>query len=87
MSEDILKQKIAQVQAEHGQSLLVKANVTGVGIGFKRQDGKRTDQMALVVMVKEKVPLDSLAPEDRIPSEIDGIPVDVQEMGGMFLAQ
>jgi hypothetical protein len=32
-------------------------------------------------MVEQKVPLDQLAPEDRIPSELDGVPVDVQETG------
>jgi hypothetical protein len=32
-------------------------------------------------MVTHKVPLDQLAPEDVIPSEIDGVSVDVQEVG------
>ncbi|RMG76984.1 MAG: hypothetical protein D6711_02680 [Chloroflexi bacterium] len=87
MSDDQIKQKIAQVQAMYGQELMQKANVTGVGIGYKRIKGESTDQLALVVMVKEKVPIDDLAPQDRIPSEIDGIPVDVQDVGGMFFAQ
>jgi hypothetical protein len=37
-------------------------------------------------MVDQKVPASELAPEDLIPRELDGIPVDVQEMG-VFYAQ
>jgi hypothetical protein len=32
-------------------------------------------------MVKSKVPEDELAPEDIVPEEIDGVPVEVQEVG------
>jgi hypothetical protein len=58
-----------------------KANVVGVGIGFRHQKGQPTDTLALVVMVEKKVPDSQLAPKDVIPSEIEGVQVDVQEVG------
>ena len=69
------------VKQAHQDELMKKANVTGVGVGLQHKGGQRTDTVAVVVMVKEKLPLSQLAPEDRIPSEIDGVPVDVKEVG------
>jgi hypothetical protein len=66
-----------RVQAD----LLHKANVVGVGVGLRRIQGRKTGEVALVVMVDHKVPRAQLAPEDVLPSQIDGIPVDVQEVG------
>ena len=58
-----------------------KANVVGVGIGFAQRGQKATKQLALVVMVSHKLPEELLAAEDIIPRELDGIPVDIQEVG------
>ncbi len=74
-------ERIQAVKAAHEAALLAKANVVGVGIGFRQKQQARTDDVVLVVMVEEKVPRSQLAPEDIIPSEIDGVPVDVQESG------
>ncbi len=61
--------------------LMRKANVVGVGVGFRMQRGQRTKEVVLVVMVDSKVPLTDLRSADVIPKEIDGVPVDVQETG------
>ncbi len=74
-------QRIQAVKAAHEAELLAKANVVGVGIGFRQQQQTRTDDVVLVVLVEQKVPSAQLAPEDVIPSQIDGVPVDVQESG------
>ena len=57
------------------------ANVVGVGVGFQQIGGKQTKDIALVVMVSKKLPLESLAQRDILPRQIEGIPVDVQEVG------
>lgn len=78
------EEKIAQisaVQARHADDLLTRPNVVGVGVGFARKGGEYTEEMALVVMVSQKVPLDQLAPPDVIPRELDGVRIDVQETG------
>jgi hypothetical protein len=74
-------ERIQAVKAKHEAELMAKANVVGVGIGFRQQQQTRTDDVVLVVLVEKKLPLSQLAPEDIIPSQIDGVPVDVQESG------
>lgn len=79
-----LYQHIQKVKDAYQDSLLKKANVVGVGIGFAHRNQQQTDQIALVVMVSQKQPKESLAPEDIIPAEIEGVQVDVQETGTLY---
>ena len=74
-------ERILAVKEVHEDDLLSKANVVGVAIGFRQKNGQSTDTLALVVMVSRKVPQSTLSPEDQIPISIDGIPIDVQEIG------
>jgi len=74
-------EKIRAIRRAYEDELMSKANVVGVGVGFQQQSGERTGQLALVVMVKKKVPLEQLSPEDVIPTSLEGVPVDVQEVG------
>jgi hypothetical protein len=74
--------KRAQAIREAYQGMLMKkANVVGVGVGLLHRGGGRTDTIGLIVMVRQKVPRKLLSSEDIIPSEIEGIPVDVKEVG------
>lgn len=74
-------EKIRSIRRAHENELMSKANVVGVGVGYRQHAGKRTDELALVVMVNKKVPLAQLAPQDVIPTTLEGVPVDVQEVG------
>ncbi|MBN2044152.1 MAG: hypothetical protein JW757_03950 [Anaerolineales bacterium] len=76
-----LIKKIKQVKAAHQQELMRKANVVGTGIGYARHGHRSTQQLCLVVMVSQKLPRELLDAEDIIPPELDGISVDVQEVG------
>jgi hypothetical protein len=76
----------AQVRAQavkraHAASLMQKANVVGVGVGVRQRGGAQTNEVVLVVMVRRKQPIEDLAPQDVIPTSLDGVPVDVQEVG------
>lgn len=73
--------RVRAVKAAYQERLLQKANVVGVGIGLRRRNGQPTGELALIVSVTRKVPRAELAPEDLIPSELEGVPVDVQEVG------
>ena len=77
--------RILKVKEAHEARLMDKANVVGVSVGLRQRGGKRTNDVVLVVMVERKVPLEQLAARDVIPAEIDGIPVDVQEVGQITL--
>lgn len=80
------EQALAQARAAHaahGEALLGKANVVGVGVGRRQRRGVETDEVALVVLVTRKQPLAALAPDDRIPRRLEGVPVDVREVGDL----
>jgi hypothetical protein len=82
MSEQAeLFERAKQVKAAHQEMLMAKANVVGVGIGFARRGQESTNQLSLVVMVSQKLAIELLETKDIIPRELDGIPVDVQEVG------
>jgi hypothetical protein len=74
-------QKAIAVQEKYEEDLLHKANVEGVGVGLRMRAGELTDEVVLVVMVTRKVPRTQLAPDDFVPPEIEGVPVDIQEIG------
>jgi len=74
-------ERVKSVKEVHERELLAKQNVLGVGVGYKVVEGMRTDILAIIVMVREKVVEGLLQREDIIPREIDGVPVDVQEVG------
>jgi hypothetical protein len=73
--------RITEVMQAHKGELLKKPNVVGVAVGFRQVEGESTDTLALVVMVDHKVPQDFLTPEQQIPSTLEGVLVDVQEIG------
>ncbi len=73
--------RIMEVMQAHKGELLTKPNVVGVAVGFRQVEGQSTGTLALVVMVDRKIPQDLLTPEQLIPITIDGIPIDVQEIG------
>jgi hypothetical protein len=74
-------QHALEVKRRHEQELLRKANVVAVGVGYRTQGGQGTQEVAIVVSVKNKAPLSNLKPGDRIPASIEGVPVDVVETG------
>jgi hypothetical protein len=76
-----LFERVKKVKAAHQEMLMEKANVVGVGIGFAKRGQESTNQLSLVVMVSQKLAIESLETKDIIPHELEGIPVDVQEVG------
>lgn len=77
-------QHAVEVQEKYNDELMEKANVQGTAVGLAKKDGNYTDTIALVVLVSVKLPEAELAPEDICPKELEGVRVDVQEVG--FLA-
>lgn len=73
--------KLTQVQVKYANMLMNKPNVVGVAIGYVKEGGVTLSEKGIIVMVREKVPENQLPPKDRIPHELDGVRVDVQEFG------
>lgn len=72
---------LQHVLSMHGDSIMKLAHVVGVGIGEKYVDGRNTHQACITVFVDKKIITSALAPEDRIPEELEGCVVDVVESG------
>jgi hypothetical protein len=69
------------IKARHEKELMRKRNVVGVGIGFQERAGQQTGAVCIVVSVRKKLPPDQLAPQDVIPTELEGVPVDIKATG------
>jgi hypothetical protein len=82
MPADDEMKRVMEVQQRYEHYLLGKPHVVGIGVGFAAEGGQPTPQVALVVMVDRKLPPQEVPPMDRIPSQLDGVRVDVQETGG-----
>lgn len=72
---------VRQVKRQAEQRLLHRANVVGVGVGYKHSQGAPTRELAVVVSVREKQPLGALAAADRVPRTVSGVTTDVVETG------
>ena len=74
-------EEIRAVKDRHEEDLLKKKNVVGLGIGYKEVGCQKTKQLSLVVMVRKKESPSRLEAKDLVPAEIEGVPVDVKEVG------
>lgn len=75
-------QDLEDIQTANSQRLHQYGRVVGTGIGQKQVDGRPTGQSAIIVFVDKKVPKSEFTSQaDIIPEEIDGVPVDVIEVG------
>jgi hypothetical protein len=77
----VTMEEVRRVKAEYEAELMRKSGVTGVAIGYKHVDGKRTDQLCIICYVMEKRTVGDLKARDIIPEAIEGVPVDVVESG------
>jgi hypothetical protein len=73
--------QIAQVKEQNKEELLSFPNVVGVGVGYKSIGQVKTGEASVVVMVRRKLPLAALPPEDVLPKQMAGVTVDVIEVG------
>lgn len=75
--------RIAEVRARHEPELMRYPNVVGVSEGIEVKRGKPTGRLCIVVYVKRKVPKAKLAKRHTLPERIEGVSVDVVEVGSV----
>jgi hypothetical protein len=75
------ERRIAQVRSRHEARLLAYPNVVGVSEGVRTRKGKPTGERCLVVYVTRKIPSAKLGGTEVLPSELEGVAVDVVEVG------
>lgn len=74
-------QRLSAARVKHEATLLSYPNVVGVAEGIRTRRGKPTGDRCLVVYVSRKLPKSKLGASELLPREIDGVPVDVVEVG------
>ncbi len=80
INNDELK-KAKKVLARERFNLLNKENVVAVGIGFKERGGEKTNVLAIICSVNSKQNISTLAEEDIVPDNIQGVDTDVKSVG------
>jgi hypothetical protein len=81
LSEHFKEQRLSTVLSQHEAALMSFPNVIGVAEGIRTRGGKPTGERCLVVYVGRKIPKSKLRKIDTLPREIDGVPIDVVEVG------
>ena len=75
--------QVAQIKELHKEAILARPNVVGVGTGYKVTEGHRTDELCVVTLVRQKIPKAGLPPGALVPQAVDGVSVDVIEVGDL----
>jgi len=79
-----IRDMLAQGAAER---LLALPNVLHVSVGLKETGGKLSDQLCIRVYVKEKKRSEQLAAGETVPSEVNGVPTDVNTVGSFEFSE
>jgi len=77
----LTKPELEALSARAYQAMRRYPNVHAVAIGNRMRGGRTVKELVLAVFVSRKLGQSDLAPDDIIPSEFEGIPTDVVEMG------
>ncbi len=73
--------RVRAIKARYENRLLARPGVMSVGVGLCRRDDAPTDEICIVVTVRNKRTIDNLSSDKALPEQIEGVPVDVQESG------
>lgn len=71
------QRRLERLLRRHRKRLLAYPNARDVDVGLEFADGRMTGRPAIRVHVTEKMAVDRLGAGERIPDELDGVPVDV----------
>jgi hypothetical protein len=90
MSVDIPESKVQAAISELDKvrgDWLARPNVNAVDVGLKFKDGQLTDELAIRVHVKRKLPREELQAHELFPTQLGGFSVDVIEANYVPQAQ
>lgn len=76
-----ISKEILMTKRANEEKLLSLPNVVGVGVGLKETNGTLTDEISVVVMVREKKDVAELGEDELVPETLGGVKTDVIEVG------
>jgi len=62
-----------------------RENILGFAVGLRYTSSSLTGQLAVKVFVRDKLPMDRVAPAARVPSQVAGFDTDVEAIGEVIL--
>lgn len=80
-------QEVHQAKGIHLQNLISKPNVVGVGVGYKIEGEQKTNELCVIVLVQNKLPMSALSAEAVVPKKVDGVRTDVIQVGELRALQ
>ncbi len=75
------KAKILKIKNKYSSDILKQKDITGIGVGVKSVNGKLSDELAVIIMVKKKLPKNKISKNRLLPKYLDKHKVDVIETG------
>jgi hypothetical protein len=81
LEQRLMQQPSVQTVATADEEVYSFGNIVGVGIGEKEVDGHPTGQLAVKVLVKEKMKSAQIASEAAVPEALGGVRTDVEATG------
>lgn len=78
---------VIRAKREAEAMLLNKANVVATGVGYKIEGVTPTNELAVIVSVREKLPLSALSASEVVPPTVAGVKTDVIETGEIVAFQ
>lgn len=87
MSSPSQLETVRQIKQGAEKHLARRANTVAVGVGYKVSQGAATDELAVIVSVRRKLPQAELTEADLVPKTLDGARTDVIEVGDIVAFQ
>ena len=78
---------VQQIKRQYEVELMRKSNVVATGVGFKIAGSVQTNEPAVIVSVKKKLPLAQLTEAEMVPKTYGNVKTDVIETGEIVAFQ
>ena len=72
-------ERISRIEKAARERLMKIPGVHGIAVGYKYRNGQRTDELAILVSLFKKRPIQEIPEGEIIPAEIEGVKTDVRE--------
>ena len=81
MPDEAAIENIKAIQTRHTDQLMSLPNVIGISIGQREPEEDQDGDYVIVVLVDRLRDNENVPMEERIPNELDGVPVLVRQVG------
>ncbi len=81
LSPDDIMNRVRDVKQRYETDLMSIPGVISVGVGHRREPSRKDDEACILLSVLDLVRFRQQNREEDVPGEIEGVPVDVIEIG------